>query len=157
MNSNIWKTITQIVIMGGLWWDITIMFWIYEYSQRLIYIWNKFFKCIMCWCGMNFQSILTFNIFESIKYFNGVLRALHVFQINDSKVIINVNEFPSLLKSTMQQPPKFNSQNQMRVFIGMKILIMHLWTFWKTIKIQHRNMLFHCSTFFSIQILLISK
>jgi hypothetical protein len=57
----------------------------------------------------------------------------------------------------MQQPPKFNSQNQMRVFIGMKILIMHLWTFWKTIKIQHRNMLFHCSTFFSIQILLISK
>jgi hypothetical protein len=78
---------------------------------------------------MNFQSILTFNIFESIKYFNGVLRALHVFQINDSKVIINVNEFPSLLKSTMQQPPKFNSQNQMRVFIGMKILIMHLWTF----------------------------
>jgi hypothetical protein len=83
----------------------------------------------MSQCAMNFQSIPTLNILESIKYFNGVLRALHVSQIDDSKVIINLNEFQSLFKSTMQQPPKFNSQNQMHVFIGTKILIMHLWTF----------------------------
>jgi len=44
--------------MGGLWGDFTTIFWIIEYLQRPIYIWNKVSKCIMSRCGMDFQSIL---------------------------------------------------------------------------------------------------
>jgi hypothetical protein len=43
--------------MGGLWGDFIATFWIVEYLQRLIYIWNKVSKHIMFRCGMDFQSI----------------------------------------------------------------------------------------------------
>jgi hypothetical protein len=43
--------------------------------------------------------------FEPLDYFNGAPRFLHVFQINDPKVIINLDEFPFLLESMKQQPP----------------------------------------------------
>jgi hypothetical protein len=33
--------------MGGLWGKFTTTFWIAEYLQRPIYIWNKISKCIM--------------------------------------------------------------------------------------------------------------
>ncbi len=45
------------VMMGGFWVDFTTIFWIVEYLQKLIYIWNKILKHIMFQCGMNFQSI----------------------------------------------------------------------------------------------------
>jgi hypothetical protein len=35
------------VSMEGLWGDFTTIFWIIEYLQRPIYIWNKVSKCIM--------------------------------------------------------------------------------------------------------------
>jgi len=61
--------------MGGLWGDFTAIFWIIEYLQKPIYIWNKISKHIMFQCGMDFQSILlhiTSNVqhFEPIEYVN---------------------------------------------------------------------------------------
>jgi hypothetical protein len=35
------------VNMGGLWGDFIAIFYIVEYLQRPIYIWNKISKCIM--------------------------------------------------------------------------------------------------------------
>jgi hypothetical protein len=35
------------VSMGGLWGDFTTIFWIIEYLQGPIYIWNKISKHIM--------------------------------------------------------------------------------------------------------------
>jgi hypothetical protein len=85
--------------MGGLWGDFTTIFWITEYLQRLIYIWNKISKHIMSRCGMDFQSIplhITYNSqhFELIQYVNSRLfKSLPTFQINDFKVIIDLNDF----------------------------------------------------------------
>jgi hypothetical protein len=95
--------------MGGLWGDFTIIFWIAAYLQRPIYIWNKVSKCIMFWCGLDFQSILlhiaySFQHFEPIQYVNGLFKSFLTFQVNDSKVIIFLNDFPSLLESMVQQP-----------------------------------------------------
>jgi hypothetical protein len=58
---------------------------------------------------MDFQTIplyiaCSFKHFEPLDYFNGAPRSLHIFQINDPKVIINLDEFPSFLESTKQQP-----------------------------------------------------
>jgi len=51
---------------------------------------------------MDFQFIplyisYTFQHFEPIQYVNGVFRYLPIFQINDPKVTIDLNDFPSLL------------------------------------------------------------
>jgi hypothetical protein len=40
--------------MGSLWGDFLVIFWIIEYLQRSIYIWNKVSNCIMSQCGMDF-------------------------------------------------------------------------------------------------------
>jgi hypothetical protein len=82
------------VSMGGLWINFNIIFWIIEYLQRPIYIWNKASKCIMSRCGMEFQSIplhimYSFQYFEPIQYVNGLTSSLFTFQINDPKVTID--------------------------------------------------------------------
>jgi len=61
-------------------------------------------------CGMNFQSIplqimYSSQHFEPIQYVNGLFRFLHTFQVNDSKVTINLNDFPYLSELVMRQPP----------------------------------------------------
>jgi hypothetical protein len=58
---------------------------------------------------MDFQTIPLYiacssQHFEPLDYFNGALRSFHVFQINYLKVIINLDEFPSILESTKHQP-----------------------------------------------------
>ncbi len=98
------------VSMGGLWGDFTTIFWIVEYLQRPIYIWNKIWKRIMSQCGMDFQ-IFPLHIannsqhFEPIQYVNGLSRSSPTFQVNDSKFSIDLNDFPSFLELVMQQPP----------------------------------------------------
>jgi len=83
----------------------------FHYLQMLIHFWNKLSKCKMSQCFnveyMDFQSIplhmvYNFQHFEQIEYFNGVPWSLYIFQTNHPKVIINLNEFPYLSKSTMQ-------------------------------------------------------
>jgi hypothetical protein len=63
--------------MGNLWGNFTTIFWIDEYLERLIYIWNKISKHIIYQCGMDFQFIplhITYNSqhFELIQYVNGL-------------------------------------------------------------------------------------
>jgi len=57
--------------MGGLWGDFTIIFWIAEYLQRTIYIWNKVSKHIMFGCGMDFQSIPS-HIMYNFQHFEPI-------------------------------------------------------------------------------------
>jgi hypothetical protein len=59
---------------------------------------------------MDFQSIplhIAYNSqhFEPIQYVNGLFRSSPTFQVNDSKVNIDLDDFSSLSKSMMQQPP----------------------------------------------------
>ncbi len=42
--------------------------------------------------------------FELIQYVSGLSRFLFTYQVNDPKVIIDLDDFPSLLKSVVQQP-----------------------------------------------------
>jgi len=51
--------------MGGLWGDFIAIFWIIEYLQKLIYIWNNVSKRIMFRCGMHFQSMLLHIVYNS--------------------------------------------------------------------------------------------
>ncbi len=58
---------------------------------------------------MDFQSIplhITYNFqhFELIQYVNGLSKLLPTFQINDSKVTINWDDFSSFSELVMQQP-----------------------------------------------------
>jgi hypothetical protein len=74
---------TLCAMMGGLWGDFTAIFWIVEYLQKLIYIWNKISKRIISQCGMNFQSIplnITYDSqhFEPIEYVT-VYLYFHIF------------------------------------------------------------------------------
>jgi hypothetical protein len=90
--------------------NFTTIFWIVEYLQKSIYIWNKVSKHITSQCGMDFQSIplhIAYNSqhFEPIQYVNGLFRSSPTFQVNDSKVNIDLDDFSSLSKSMMQQPP----------------------------------------------------
>jgi hypothetical protein len=100
--------VTKMVLcasMGGLWGDFIVIFRITKYLQMSIYIWNKIFKCIMSQCGMDFQSLhIVYNSqhFEPIQYVDGLSRSLPTFQVNDSKVTIDLDDFPSLLELTMQ-------------------------------------------------------
>ncbi len=73
---------------------------------------------------MDFQSIpaymaCSFQHFEPLDYFNGAPRSVHVFQINDPKVIINLDEFPFLSEPTKQQL-HVQFSHQLQIFIGMK-------------------------------------
>ncbi len=45
-----------------------------------------------------------FQHFEPIQYVNGLFRSLPTFQVNDFKVNIDLDDFPSLSESMMQQP-----------------------------------------------------
>jgi hypothetical protein len=89
--------------MGGLWGGFTTIFWIVEYLQRSIYIWNKISKRIMSRCGMDFQFIplhITYSSqhIEPIQYVNGLFWSSSTFQVNDSKISINLNDFLSFFK-----------------------------------------------------------
>jgi hypothetical protein len=57
-------------------------------------------------CGMDFQSIPLYikyssQHFELIQYANGLFTFLFAYQVNDPKVIIDLDDFPSLLCSIM--------------------------------------------------------
>jgi len=68
---------------------------------------------------MDFQSIhITYNFqhFEPIQYGNGLSRFLPTFQVNDPKVTINLNDFPSFPKLVVQQP-----------FIQLSQLVVHFY------------------------------
>jgi hypothetical protein len=59
---------------------------------------------------MDFQSITlhitySFQHFEPIQYVNGLSRSLLTFQVNDSKVTTYLNDYLSLSKLVVQQPP----------------------------------------------------
>ncbi len=61
-------------------------------------------------CGMDFQSTLlhivyNFQHFEPIQYVNGLSKFLPTFQVNDFKITIDLNDFPSLSKLVVQQSP----------------------------------------------------
>ncbi len=79
------------------------IFQIVEYLQRPIYIWNKVSKHIMCRCGMDFQYIHlhianSSQHFGSIQYVNGLSKSLPTFQVNNSKITTDLNNFPSFLR-----------------------------------------------------------
>jgi hypothetical protein len=64
----------------------------------------------MSQCGMDFQFIplhimYNYQHFESIQHFNGLSRYLLTFQINDPKILINLNDFPSFFNLMVQEPP----------------------------------------------------
>jgi len=97
--------------------------------------------------------VYNFQHFEPIRCVNGLFRSLPTFQVIDFKVNIDLDDFPSLSESMMQQPPiqllqltTFFYWNENFDFALMDIL--------KEIGIHHWSMLFHCSTFFVRQILL---
>ncbi len=59
---------------------------------------------------MDFQSIplhiaYSSQHYEPIEYDNGVLKKFHAFEPNDPKVTINLDEFPLILESIVQQYP----------------------------------------------------
>jgi hypothetical protein len=86
--------------MGSLWGNFTTIYWISEYMRRPIYIWNKISKCFMFQCDMDFQSIplrimYNFQHFEPIQYVNGLFKSLPTFQVNNSKVNIDLDDFSS--------------------------------------------------------------
>ncbi len=101
---------TLSVSMGGLWRNFNTIFWITEYLQRPIYIWNKVSKCIMSRCGMEFQSIplnimYSFQHFKSIQYVNGLTNSLFTFKLMIPKLPYILNDFSFLLELILQQPP----------------------------------------------------
>jgi hypothetical protein len=55
---------------------------------------------------MDFQSIplhivYNFQHFEPMQYVNGLFRSSPIFQVHDSKVSIDLDDFPSLSKLVM--------------------------------------------------------
>jgi len=60
-----WHNVLQGDVCGG---DFTIIFYINEYLQSPIYIWNRISKHIMFQCEMDFQSIPTY-IAWSLQHF----------------------------------------------------------------------------------------
>jgi hypothetical protein len=48
---------------------------------------------------------MCFQHFELIQYVNGLFKSSLIFQVHDSKVNIDLDDFPSFLESMMQQPP----------------------------------------------------
>jgi thymidine kinase len=71
-------------------------------------------KHIIFQCGMDFQFVLLhiayeFQHFEPIEYANSVARFILTFETNDSKAIINLNEFSFLSKPMVWQVATLNS------------------------------------------------
>jgi hypothetical protein len=59
---------------------------------------------------MDFQStplhiVYSFQYFELIQYVNGLFKFLPTFQVNDSKITIDLDDFASFLKLMVQQSP----------------------------------------------------
>jgi hypothetical protein len=57
MNTNEHQCVTKMILnvtLGCLWGDFITIFWIAEYLQMPIYIWNKVLKRIMFECGIDF-------------------------------------------------------------------------------------------------------
>ncbi len=81
--------------MGDLWGNFIAIF----------YIWNKVSKSLYHNVAWIF-NLITYNSqhFEPIQYVNGLSRSLPTFQVNDFKVTIDLDDFPSLSNSMMQQP-----------------------------------------------------
>jgi hypothetical protein len=113
MVTNEYQYVTKMALsvnMGGLWGDFIAMFWITNYLQRPIYIWNKYQNtlCLNVTWIFNLSpliySMYNFQHFEPIQYVNGLFRSLPTFQVNDFKVNIDLDDFPSLSESMMQQP-----------------------------------------------------
>jgi len=80
-------------------WEISLQF-----SENIIYIWNKTSKHIMSQCGKDFQSIplhITYNFqhFEPIEHVNNVSKILHVLKTNNPNMIFNLDKFLSCSKS----------------------------------------------------------
>jgi hypothetical protein len=63
------------------------------------------------WHGFSIYPLTSLHItynsqhFEPIQYVNDLSKSLITFQINDPKVTIDSNDFPSLSKSMVQQTP----------------------------------------------------
>jgi hypothetical protein len=57
--------------------------------------------------GYTIPLHITYNFqhLELIQYVNNLFRSLLTFQINDPKVTIDLDDFPFLLKSMVQQYP----------------------------------------------------
>jgi len=60
--------------------------------------------------SMDFQFIplrIMYNSqhFEPIQYVNGLFKSTLTFQVNNSRVTIDLDDFPSFSKSVVQQPP----------------------------------------------------
>jgi hypothetical protein len=78
--------------------------------------------------GMDFQSIhlhivYNFQHFESIQYVNGLSRALPTFQVNDSKVTTDLDDFSFFSKSMILQPPIQLSQLIISFYWNDKLIL----------------------------------
>jgi len=112
----------------------------------------------MSQCGMDFRFIplhiaCNSQHFGPIQYVNGLFKSSPTFQLNESKISIDLNDFPSFLESMMQQPPIQLSQLTISFYWNEKF-DSTLMDILKKIGIHHWNMLFHCSTTIVIQIIL---
>jgi hypothetical protein len=61
----------------------------------------------MSQCGMDFQFIplhivYNFQHFEPIQHFNGLSKYLPTFEVNEPKVTIDLDDFPSLSNLMVQ-------------------------------------------------------
>jgi hypothetical protein len=75
--------------MGGLGGYFTKFFWITNYLQRPIYVWNKMSKHIM-WNGFsNYPLYIAYDFqhFEPIEYANGMARFLLAFETMISRLL----------------------------------------------------------------------
>jgi hypothetical protein len=87
MVTNEHKYVTKMALcpmMGCLYGNFIAIFWIFDYLQMLIYIWNKISKHIIFQCGMDFQSIplhiaYNFQHFKPIEYVNGLFLFSPIF------------------------------------------------------------------------------
>jgi len=74
---------------------------------------------------MNFQSIplhivYSFQHFVPIEYVNGLFRYLFIFQTNDPKVHINLDDFPSFSELMMSKTSYSILITKFTFSIGMK-------------------------------------
>ncbi len=97
------EKMSQSAIIGGLWEDFTSIFWIVEYLQWLVYVWNKDSNKIMCKCGLYYQ-IDPLHIdysnqhFEPIEYACDIKNIQFQFETQDWKSFINLDDYQMLSK-----------------------------------------------------------
>ncbi len=87
------EKISQSAIVGALWEDFTSIFWMVEYLQRPIYVWNKYSNRMMCKCGLNYQIDLLHiaysnQHFEPIESTCDVKNIQFQFETQNSKSFI---------------------------------------------------------------------